>query len=137
MKKTAVVLAVILALCLTACSAAKQPITDAPEAEGEGTVETAPATEETEKMDAQNRTLIAQALDIPEDARNLKFILNGLNTIEAGSLQSAVYSSENGEDVLDIVSQDGTNYRIYLNSSGSVDAIMNVDTGEWPVSSQR
>lgn len=93
--------------------------------------------EEEDAVDAVNRTMIAEALGIDESSRNIRFIVNGLHTIEAGQLLSAEATEINGENVLNIVSEDGTNYCIYLTGSGSVDAIKNVDTGEWPVISQR
>ncbi|MBR3524721.1 MAG: hypothetical protein IKO11_02645 [Lachnospiraceae bacterium] len=92
--------------------------------------------EETE-MDEQNRKMIAEALGIDESSRNIRFILAGLKQINAGTLKSAEAAEENGEKRLNVVAEDGTNYCIYLSRSGSLDAIKNTDTGEWPIRSMK
>ena len=86
---------------------------------------------------ANNRTIIAEAIGIEENDRKMRFILSTLNTINAGQIQSAEAAEEDGEKVINIVAEDGTNYCIYLSSSGSVEAVKNLDTGEWPVKSER
>lgn len=97
------------------------------------------ADEDTEKMkvDANNRTIIAEAVGIEENDRTMRFILSTLDTISAGQIQSAETAEEDGEKVINLVAEDGTNYCIYLSGSESVEAVKNLDTGEWPVKSER
>ena len=97
------------------------------------------ADEDSEKMkiDANNRTIIAEAVGIEENDRTMRFILSTLDTISAGQIQSAETAEEDGEKVINLVAEDGTNYCIYLSGSGSVEAVKNLDTGEWPVKSER
>lgn len=93
--------------------------------------------EEKMQVETSNRTIIAEAVGIEENDRKMRFILSTLNTISAGQIQSAVADEENGEKVVNLVAEDGTNYCIYLSKSGSVEAVKNLDTGEWPVKSER
>lgn len=79
--------------------------------------------------------MIAEALEIEDDDRSLRFILSSLNTINAGQIQRAkVVESEEGRLIL-LVAEGGTNYKVYLTGNGSVDAVENMDTGEWPIQS--
>lgn len=93
--------------------------------------------EEKMKVDANNRAIIAKAVGIEENDRKMRFILSALNTISAGQIQSAEAAEEDGEKVIKLVAEDGINYCIYLSGSGSVEAVKNLDTGEWPVKSER
>lgn len=93
--------------------------------------------EEKMKVDANNRTIIAEAVGIEENDRKMRFILSTLNTISAGKIQSAEAVEDDGEKAINLVAEDGTNYCIYLSRSGSVEAVKNLDTGEWPVKSER
>ena len=97
------------------------------------------ADEDSEKMkiDANNRTIIAEAVGIEENDRTMRFILSTLDTISAGQIQSAETAEEDGEKVINLVAEDGTNYCIYLSGNGSVEAVKNLDTGEWPVKSEK
>ena len=95
------------------------------------------ADEEKMQVDANNRTIIAEAVGIEENDRSMRFILSALDTINAGQIQSAEAAEEDGEKVINIVAGDGTNYCIYLSGSGSVEAVKNLDTGEWPVKSEK
>ena len=78
-----------------------------------------------------------EVLEIQENHRSLRFILSSLNTISAGQIQSVELVEDNGEKVLNLVSEDGTNYQIYLSKSGNVEAVKNTDTGEWMIQSER
>lgn len=82
-------------------------------------------------MEASNRTIIAEALGVDENNRNI------LDTICAGKIQSAEATEVDGEKVLNLVAEDGTDYRIFLSGSGSVEAVENLATGEWPIQSNR
>lgn len=93
--------------------------------------------EEDTVLNEENRKLIADALGIEENSRNIRFMLSCLDTINAGKLQSAELSEDNGERLLNVVAEDGTRYQIYLTDRGSVEAVKNLDTGEWPVQSAR
>ncbi len=97
------------------------------------------ADEDEEKMqvEANNRIIIAEAVGIEENDRKMRFILSTLDTISAGQIQSAEAAEEDGEKVINIVAEDGTNYCIYFSGSGSVEAVKNLDTGEWVVKSER
>lgn len=137
MKKCIIVfiLAFSLLCFVSACAgktAEENPdtITDQPDIEQD-------AGKEESEVDAYNRSMIAEALGVEENFRGLRFILNSLTVIEAGQIQSAKTTQVDGEKVLDIVAEDGTEFRIYLTSSGSVDAVKNLTTGEWPIASCR
>ena len=95
------------------------------------------AMEETGEMSENNRAIIAEALGIDEGSRNIRFILKTLDTIGAGQIKSAEAGMDGGDSYLDITAEDDTVYRIYLTGSGSVDAVKNMDTGEWPIKSER
>lgn len=92
---------------------------------------------EVTEVSVDNRATIANALGIEENDRSIRFILAGLDAIEVGKIIQAEKLEENGETVLDIVSEDKTNYRIYLSQNGSIEAIKNTDSGEWVVESMR
>lgn len=87
--------------------------------------------------DAFNRTIIAKALGVEENNRNIRFILSSLKTIDAGQIQSAEMAEENGEKVINLVAEDSTEYRIYLSERRSVEAVKNLVTGEWSIRSDR
>lgn len=89
------------------------------------------------ETDTINRSMIAEALGVEENSRNIRFILNCLNTVEAGQIQSAETDEINGEKVINVIAEDGTEYQIYLSGSGSVEAVKNLSTGEWPVQSYK
>lgn len=91
---------------------------------------------EEDEVDMENRKILAEALGIEENSRNLKFMVNALHTLEAGQLSLAEAEEWNGEQTVRIVAEDGTNYRIYL-VNGNIDSVENVDTGEWPIQSNR
>lgn len=93
--------------------------------------------EEVTEMNEKNRTLIADALGVNENSRNIRFILSSLNTVGAGQIQSAEVTEEDGEKVIKVVAEDGIDYQIYLSENGSVEAVKNLTTGEWPVQSER
>ena len=88
-------------------------------------------------MDANNRKMIAELLQVEENHRSLRFILNGLNAVGAGRVQEAETEDASGEKVIWITAENGMIYRVYLSGSNGVDAIENVTTGEWPVRSER
>ncbi len=90
-----------------------------------------------EEKDIANRIVIAEAMGIDENSRSIRFILNCLNTIGAGKIQSAESIDSEGEKAIDLIAEDGTNYRIYLSSSGGVESVKNLDTNEWPIRSER
>lgn len=143
MKKLLIIFEIFTLCCFCACG--KENITDVSEIvnsdKADNGVNLADINldngEEENDLDAGNRTMIAEALGIEEDSRNIRFILNSMNTIGAGQIQKAEAVEENGEKMIDIVAEDGTNYRIYLSGSGNVDAIENLLTGEWPITSDR
>lgn len=93
--------------------------------------------EEDNAVDEANRALIATALSIEPDSRNIKFILNTLRTINSGKIQKAELSEDNNEKVLKIVAENGTPFSVYLTNSGSVEAVKNNKTGEWIIKSER
>ena len=90
-----------------------------------------------EVIDAANRTMIAETMGIEEDNREIRFLLSCLNTIHAGEIKKAKLGEQNDSKVIDIVAEDDTEYRIYLSNSGSVEAVENLSTGEWPMISER
>lgn len=84
-----------------------------------------------------NRTIIAEALGVEENNTNIRFILSSLDVINAGQIQSAKLTEIDGEKVINIVAEDGTDYRMYLSRSGTVVAVENLTTSEWPIRSER
>ena len=88
------------------------------------------------EIEETNRKLIAEALEIDENDRSLKYTLAAVKNIGAGKIQSAVFgTNDDGEEYVDIVAEDGTNYRLYLLGGYIVSEIKNLDTGEWPMKS--
>ncbi|MDE6750593.1 MAG: hypothetical protein K2K21_16260 [Lachnospiraceae bacterium] len=135
MKKWVIVLALSILCSMSACSNKNtNNISDS----GQNDVANEVSDESgSDEVDANNRTIIAEAVGIEENDRNMRFILSTLNTISAGQIQSAEVVEEDGEKVINLVAEDGTNYCIYLSGSGSVEAVKNLDTGEWSVKSER
>ena len=84
-----------------------------------------------------NRTIIATALNIEPNNRNVQFVLSVLDTINAGTIQKAELSESNNEQILNIISEDGTPFSIYLTKNGSVEAVKNNRTDEWIIQSAR
>ncbi len=149
MKKWVIVLALSVLCSMSACSNrhtnnisdsgqndVANEVSDEPDS-GENVDDNADGDEEKMKVDANNRTIIAEAIGIEENDRKMRFILSTLNTISVGLIQSAEAAEDDGEKVINLVAEDGTNYCIYLSRSGSVEAVKNLDTGEWPVKSER
>lgn len=89
------------------------------------------------EVDNSNRAIIATALNIDPNSRNIRFILSTLNTIDAGTIQKAEFLEENSQQILNIISEEGTPFSIYLTKNGSVDAVKNTKTGEWVIQSSR
>ena len=104
---------------------------------GEAAADTAGAGEEGSEVNAQNRTMLAQALGVPEDQRNIRFLLGALETVEAGKIQSAELTEADGAEVLRVVGEDGTQLDIYLTGSGKVEGVKNPETGEWLITSEK
>ncbi len=139
MKKTIIALT-LAALCLfSACgsreNAAKQE--NVPDDQSNISVESDMMESEVSEVERSNRAIIADALGADENARSIRFIMNSLNTINVGRIQSAELTQENGEAVLDLITEDQKNYRIYLTGSKKVDSIKDLTTGEWLITSDR
>ena len=92
--------------------------------------------EMSQESDDDNRVMIAEALGVEKDSRNIRFILNGINTVGMGRLQSARMLESDGQKILSLVAEDGTEYQMYLSESGNLEAVQNLDTGEWPIQSE-
>lgn len=132
---------VLIALCVCclvgACKSGyikKKPVSANQEPVTTEAVDPADA-EDNEERSVQmekNRKIIAEALNIEEDARNMRYILDTLNSIGAGSVQSAHFAEEDGERKLYLTAEDGTEFCMYLTGRGSVNAVENLTTGEWP-----
>lgn len=139
MKKWVIIWILIILCCISACS--NKSIDNADSINGISDIadshDAVDGDEEEIEVDAINRTIIAEALGVEEENRNIRFILNSLNTIGTGKVQSADATEIDGEKVINLIAEDGTEYRIYLSRRGSVEAIKNLDTGEWPVQSKR
>ena len=95
--------------------------------------------EEKTKMNEINRTIIAQVLGVEEDHIKIRYILSCLDTIQAGQIQTAeiVEVNESDENVIHIVAEDGTNYQMGLSRGFGVMYVQNIDTGEYPIQSER
>lgn len=95
------------------------------------------AEEEVNEVEIFNRKIIANALGISEDARSLRTLMNALDTIDAGKIQKAVATEIDGDLVLDVVAENNINYRFLLSDQGNMEAVLNLDTGEWLIRSVR
>lgn len=82
-------------------------------------------------MEEHNRSLVAKALNVCEDDRSLPFFLARFDMHKMGRIQKAVASEDQGRQVLDVVAEDGTNYRIYVSAIGNPGSGKNMDTGKW------
>lgn len=83
-----------------------------------------------------NERMIMDALNT-DDCDDISTIVSALNSVKAGNIKSATPSTENNDKVLDVVSEDGAKYRIYLTGNLTVEAVKNMDTGEWVITSSR
>ena len=135
MRKWFVVFSLIILCCMSACSNAS--VYNEDKEKKLEIAEQVVSVEEEKEVDAINRIIIAEALSVDENSRNVRFILRSLNTIGAGQVQNVEIIEVDGQKVIDLVAEDGTNYQIYLTKSESVEAVKNVATGEWPIQSNR
>lgn len=135
MKKLIVVFVFSVLCCLYGCKA-EDSVADSTNAESDNSTVSMPGGEGADVYEA-NRSIIAHALNIDENERCLRFILNCLNTIDVGQLQEAELVTENGEKALVVVAAKKTNYQVYLTQGNSVEAVKDLDTGEWLVQSDR
>ena len=87
----------------------------------------------TEK-DIENKKLIMDATGLSDSA--VTRIVICLNLFEIGAIQSIDVTTNDAERTMDIITEDGNNYKIYLTYE-SISAIENVTTGEWPLESYR
>ncbi len=149
MNKLVIILVLIMFHCVCGCSSEKAnhgPVSidatdhDYPISEDSNmwdNDDTADEYEEEMEIDVINRTVIAEAISVDENSRSIRFILNCLNTIGAGKIQSAESIEVEGEQAINLIAEDGTNYRIYLSGSGGVESVKNLDTNEWIIQSER
>lgn len=136
--KLLIILALIMCLVLSACGSDSTAGTDTTvSVAGEQVTDENEAGGETDVMSENNRKIIADALKADEESRGIRFILNALETVGAGEIKNAEAGMEGEDRYLDITAEDDTLYRVYLTGSGSVDAVQNVTTGEWPIRSER
>lgn len=134
MNKLRSLCAVLMLGCLTACGKS----TDAVPADSQ-TGDIAASAEEWEEteVDEMNRTVLAKALGIDENARSLRFLLSALKTIEAGQIQAAQLKEENGDRVLAVTAENGREYEIYLSQGNSLEAVRDTASGEWLIQSDQ
>lgn len=83
-----------------------------------------------------NERMIMDALNT-DNRDDVSTIISALDSIKAGNIQRATPSTENSDKVLDVVSEDGAKYRIYLTKNLTVEAVKNMDTGDWVITSER
>lgn len=83
-----------------------------------------------------NERMIMDALNT-DNRDNVSTIISALDSIKAGNIKRATPSTENSDKVLDVVSEDGAKYRIYLTKNLAVEAVKNMDTGDWVITSER
>ncbi len=131
MKKRLIILTIAALISVSACS----------NANGNSEIIQAEVQEDyqstSQESDDDNRVMIAEALGVEKDSRNIRFILNGINTVGMGRLQSARMLESDGQKILSIVAEDGTEYQMYLSESRNMEAVQNLDTGEWPIQSEQ
>lgn len=108
------------------------------EATEESEAETTTTKEEPdEDTELHNRIILAEALGWHDNNPSLKYFIAHLRNIEAGKIQSAERFESDNDKYLKVIAEDGTEFWILLTSGDSVDAIKNVNTGEWVVQSRR
>lgn len=90
-----------------------------------------------EKAIEENIEKIASAVGKKKDSRDVVSIEKSLRVIKAGKIQAAEFRNEDGEDIVNIIAEDGTIFKVYLNPSGSVDVVKNLDTGKWEIQSYK
>lgn len=83
-----------------------------------------------------NERMIMDALNT-DNRDDVSTIISALDSIKAGNIKRATPSTENSDKVLDVVSEDGAKYRIYLTKNLAVEAVKNMDTGDWVITSER
>lgn len=81
-----------------------------------------------------NKAIIMNALNVKNE-REIKTIINTLNTINTGNIINATASQENETPVLDITTENETTYRLYLTKNNTVEAVKNLKTNEWVITS--
>ena len=151
MRKSIVLLtAILFCLCISACGEKERIYRGKIGSDDEMSAETddhvSDTADETEddgnegytemEIEENNRKLMAEVLGIDENFESMKYTLASLTKIGAGKIQSAVFgTNDDGEEYVDIVAEDGTNYRLYLLGGYIVSEIKNLDTGEWPMKS--
>lgn len=139
MKKQIIAVAILIICSITACS--NNSTTGDAESDGiienGGTIVIDDEDKEETEVEAANRTVLAGALGIDENARSIRFILNSLNAIHVGRILKAELTEENTERVLDIVAENDIIYRVYLSRNNSVEAVKDLTTGEWLIQSER
>ena len=137
MKTRLIGLVAAILFCLSGCGSENVAAGATPVPASERADRTVASETEESDMESQNRAIIAEALEIDESARNIRFILNCLNTINAGKIEKAEATEENGEKSLDLLTENHKRYRIYLSGNLTVEAVKNRDTGEWLIQSYR
>ena len=138
MKGRIIFAAMLICACVSACEK-KAPIEDDEPVE----VDTYESFTDSEKeidpeVEANNGALIAKALGIEENHRKIQFILRALDTVNSGKISDAKrIDADNGVDLyLDVVAEDGSNLRIELSKSYSLEGVQNLDTQEWLITSE-
>ena len=81
-------------------------------------------------VEENNRTILGEAMDIDQTSHDLDDIITTLKKYKAGKIQSVKYTTD-GDRILNIIAEDGTEYLFYLNGSCYPESIKNVTTGEW------
>ena len=138
MKRRWIVLALLICGCLNGCGKESVNVsTQVVESAEDGSLTV--STEESEDTDVEfdNSGIVAEALGIAEDDRKLKFILRGIDAANVGKVTEAQMGQEDGSNVLDLVSEDGVKYRVYLSGSLSVEGLKNLDTEEWLIKTEQ
>ena len=137
MKKNKIILMVFLiGIFVSACGVKEQEsrgrYDGGDEEVGEKKDDEAGPEEVTAETEASNRKIIAEVFGYDENDRSMKYMIAALKNIGAGRIQSSVWGTdENDEEYIDIVGEDGTNFRMYLMGGYSVTDVKNLDTGEW------
>lgn len=86
---------------------------------------------------SDNRIAIAEALGVEKDSGDINPLLSILDTINAGQVHNIEVAAVDGEKVINLTAEDGTDYRVYLSGNGSVEAVKNLITGKWLIRSTR
>ena len=89
------------------------------------------------EVETHNRELISELTGVSSTSHDLDYLIGALKKYGAGEIQSIEYVGDPSDMIFDIISEDGTEFKVYLTIYYKVEAVQNVTTGEWLMRSIR